>query len=109
MKEVFAVFRPDIPEQCKVVAYVSGHKGGDAGHGAEAIVEFSPQSGACHLEVELNNGKSHSFEWDIKSVSLSMFGDWEMEGLAFALIEIGQQLLDDPTVRKDYLEYKRGI
>lgn len=106
MKEAFAVFSPDIPEQCEVVAYVSGHQGGDAGHGAEATVKFRPQSGACHLEVEFTNGETHSFEWDIKEVSFSMFGDWEMEGLAFALIEIGQQLLNDPTVRRDYLEYR---
>lgn len=82
MKEFATRFVPDMAEQCEVRLFISGHQGGDAGHGADATIEFVPQSGACMLEVELESGEKQCFDYaigeQIKKVSFSMLGDWEI-------------------------------
>lgn len=109
MKETCIGFESDLPEHCEVNFYVSGNMGGDAGHGADATIELIPRSGACHLEVEFEDGESQNFDFEpgkeIKRVLFSMLGDWEMEGFAFAIIELGEMLLSEASVKKDYRQY----
>jgi hypothetical protein len=108
MKEKFYGFVPHTCEQCKVTFYSSGHQGGDAGHGAEAILEFSENGSAMNMTafIKLKNGKEIQIE-DMESISLSVFGDWELSGMAIALLGIGKQLLEDKDVAEEYNEYVR--
>lgn len=64
--------------------------GGDAGHGGEAIVEFSMPDGGCGFDVQLDESR--------QAVSIAVRGDWELEGMVVALAELGKQLLARPDV-----------
>ena len=60
-----------------------------------------------NIQVDLTsvNGQTMSIQ-DIKDISLTVCGDWELEGLAIALMDIGRKLLSRDDVVKDYVKWK---
>ncbi|MDD2462497.1 MAG: hypothetical protein PHI97_00705 [Desulfobulbus sp.] len=93
MKEFNDTFFPELPEQCKVSFTSTGLMGGDSGHGANASLVFSENGSNMNIQVDLyfQNGNQESFS-DLKEISITTFGDWEVEGLAKALIDLGEKL-----------------
>jgi len=107
MKEFECKFTPNMPEQC-VVSFVStGSKGGDAGHGGNASLVFSENGSDMNIQADLtfNNGDKKTFD-DLANISLTVCGDWELEGLAIALMDIGRKLLSKDDIIKDYVNWQ---
>lgn len=100
-------FTPSMPEQCAISLISTGSKGGDAGHGGNASLVFSENGSDLNIQVDLTftNGEKQTFE-DLKDISLTVCGDWELEGLAIALMDIGRKLLSKDDVIKDYAKWE---
>ena len=87
----------DVPEIPGFYFVTTGPMGGDAGHGAEAILEIQfPSAGAV---VDLSNPEERfpdaffdNMETMNSVLRITVFGDWEIGGLEDGLIELGRQL-----------------
>ena len=85
------------------VEFVStGIKGGDAGHGGYATLKITLSSSDSDLRVHNKDTgldeTSHLGSGD--TISLTVYGDWELGGLEDAIIAIGEALKASPH-RKD--------
>jgi len=89
MKEFSFTFEPNIPEQVKVSFISTGSQGGDAGHGGEAVLLLSMTHGGDGMTVSVDGETTDGAE----TVRISVGGDWELEGLAVAFLELGKALL----------------
>ncbi len=107
MKEFACKFTPKIPEQCAVSFVSSGSQGGDSGHGGNASLTFSENGSRMDIQVDLafNNGDKETFR-DLSEIRLTVCGDWELEGLAIALMDIGKKLLSKDDFIKDYTNWE---
>lgn len=75
---------PHMPEQLSLKFLTTGGMGGDAGHGGHAV-----------LEAYAENGGVYSFTPAMTSPEGAMItaeGDWELQGLAAALVLLGRIL-----------------
>jgi len=108
MKEFDHTFHPNIPEQATVRFCSTGSKGGDAGHGGDASIVFLESGSNLNLQVDLKftDGKKMSFNNGISELSITTCGDWELEGLAIALMDIGRKLLNRDDIIKDFTAWK---
>jgi|GEM_PF-6219391 len=104
MKEFDYTFHPNAPEQATVRFCSTGSKGGDAGHGGNASIVFSESGSDLNLQVDLKftDGKELSFDMGISELSITTCGDWEIEGLAIALMDIGRKLLGRDDILRDF-------
>jgi hypothetical protein len=107
MKEFEYRFTPNMPEQCSVSFVSTGSKGGDSGYGGNASLILSENGSNMNIQADLNftNGEKKTFE-DLESISLTVCGDWELEGLAIALLDIGRKLLSKDDIVKDYAKWE---
>lgn len=107
MKQFDYQFTPNMPEQCSVSFSSTGSKGGDSGHGGNAALIFSENGSNMNIQVDLTftNGEKKTFE-DLANISLTVCGDWELEGLAIALMNIGRNLLSKDDIVKDYAKWE---
>jgi len=94
----------DTPEIPGFYFVTTGPMGGDAGHGAEAVLEIQfPSTGAV---VDLSNSEERFPDSEERfpeacfnttdtlnsTLRITVFGDWEIGGLEDGLIELGRQL-----------------
>jgi hypothetical protein len=87
----------DVPEIPGFYFVTTGPMGGDAGHGAEAVLEIQfPSTGAV---VDLSNSEERfpdacfdTIDTLNSTLRITVFGDWEIGGLEDGLIELGRQL-----------------
>lgn len=109
MKEFVCKFTPHMPEQCAVSFVSTGSKGGDSGHGGNASLIFSENGSSMDIQVDLTftNGDTQSFR-DLSQINLTVCGDWELEGLAIALMDIGKKLLSQNAMAEDYAKWQLG-
>lgn len=95
-----AFTEPTIPEHPQLTFISSGPMGGDAGHGADAVLKITfPNTGAI---VELSNPEARFEDHDTQGeeISISVCGDWEIDGFEEGLITLGRQLSgESPYVR----------
>jgi hypothetical protein len=82
----------DFPEHVGLRFTTNGSQDGDAGHGGKATLEFIVESGIHTVgldkrpQIDIGEGSDH------QTVSFTARGDWEMDGLVKALIELGDRL-----------------
>ncbi len=109
MKEFACKFTPNMPEQCTVSFISTGSKGGDSGHGGNASLIFSENGSSMDIQVDLNftNGEKKTFN-GLSEICLTACGDWELEGLAIALMDIGKKLLSKDGLAEDYAKWQLG-
>jgi hypothetical protein len=86
MKQFQYSYTAPIPEKPSLEFYTTGLKGGDSGHGGEACLYLAMQGGS-RLHVTFNDDTV-----EVDSVAISAFGDWELSGLAVALMQLGAAL-----------------
>jgi hypothetical protein len=97
-----------MPEQCVVEFKSNGSQGGDGEHGGYATLEFK-ENGAetgIQLDIRLTTGQEYKLN-DVELISLTVKGDWELEGLATALMDIGRKLLQRDDILEDYLKWQK--
>lgn len=98
MKEFVYTYQPEICEQPKITFFTTGHCGGDSGHGGEACLTISMKDGGTGLHVETKRRRVGD---SCDEVRVSVFGDWELEGFAIGLMELGRKLLSRDDVIAD--------
>lgn len=101
---------PNMTEQCVVSFHTTGSKGGDAGHGGNACFSvFGNGSSYPGIQVDmtLKDGGTVSYYDKIEGVIITVQGDWELEGLAGALMEIGTSLAARKDVMYDFARWNR--
>lgn len=77
-----------MPEHPEVTYETNGWQGGDAGHGGYAKLTFSFHGGV--FEVKQKEGK-----YGLKEIDIIAMGDWEQDGLVYAIIELAEMLKRD--------------
>ena len=80
------------PEGGELRFYTTGLQGGDSGHGGEAWVEFKFDGGDHRVMVFGNDDPDAVIIDDIHRVRIVAYGDWELDGLARGLCELGLKL-----------------
>lgn len=83
-----------MPEHPVVTYETNGWQGGDAGHGGYAKLTFDFSHGGV-FEVKERQGK-----FGTNSIDVIAMGDWEQDGLVYAIIELAEMLKRD----KDHLK-----
>lgn len=86
-------------EHPTVVFESTGSQGGDAGHGGEASIEFSMLQGGSGFSLIVSP--------DNRFVRIAVQGDWELEGLALALLDLGRALMARDDVLEDRARWHR--
>ena len=93
MKQTDFRFDPTFPEQPILEFLSTGSCGGDAGHGGFSVLTLSAKSGNGFLvSVTDANGETAQVD-DASKIMISIAGDWELEGFALALLELGRHLI----------------
>ena len=80
---------PFMPEQMAVRFETTGRQGGDAGHGGWAKLSFIENDSHCWYST---HAEILGDEDELRGVSLTTKGDWELTGMAAVLIFLGQIL-----------------
>jgi hypothetical protein len=88
--ETTIVIEGDMPEHPTLFFYSTGHKGGDMGHGSEAVLQFIVDGGA--YTVKTSPVPSDGLLDAGAGVSFVAYGDWEITGLIRGLINLGRKL-----------------
>jgi len=91
---------PHMCEQPSIALDVSGTCGGDAGHGGYAFIKLSMVHGGNGFVVSSETDYGTEETEEVREVTISVLGDWELEGMAVAFLELGRALL----ARDDVLE-----
>lgn len=93
MQEFKFEFQNPMPEQPSIRFYTTGHCGGDAGHGGEAVLQLTMKDGGDGLTVLSETAGEQAQAENVESVSISVYGDWELDGMAICFLELGRALL----------------
>jgi hypothetical protein len=106
MKEFSCNLQSHMPEHCIVEFNSNGTQGGDSGHGGYAMLEFRENGGHTNMEicVDLENGQQVHLE-DLSKVNITVRGDWELEWLAIALMDLGRKMLQRDDIINDYVKW----
>jgi hypothetical protein len=86
----------DAPEMASIHFSTTGMRGGNWSHGASASLKIIIEGGAHQLLVDDEIVRDE--ETENYTLELQATGDWEIHGLAEALVELGKQL--EPLVRE---------
>ena len=100
MKPMDFTFEADMPEQPNLTFVSSGSKGGDAGHGGGAFIRLSMPHGGNGFAINAVTDMDELDFDEVREVSIDVMGDWELEGLAIAFLELGRALLARDDVLK---------
>ncbi len=96
----------DIPEQLELSFATTSFQGGNHSHGASAELMLSSENGRFTILVETGDGEkvfaADSADMHGLVVRIGAYGDWEIGGLAEALVELG--LKTWPLVHERKLE-----
>lgn len=93
MKEFHHEVTAQIPEQIDVEFSTTGSCGGDAGHGGDASITFKMENGGSGFTLLVSTDHDSFQLDDVRKLTLVTCGDWELEGLAIALLDLGRALL----------------
>lgn len=108
MKEFACTSQTLMPEQCVVEFKSNGSQGGDGGYGGYASLELK-ENGAetgIQLDIRLTTGQEYKLN-DVERISLTVKGDWELEGLATAIMDIGRKMLQRDDILEDYIKWQK--
>lgn len=101
MKEMAIEFQGPMCEQPTISFDTNGSQGGDCGHDGQATLTIT----ASQLYISIN-GKD--ITEDAQTVSIGVCGDWELEGFAIALMDLGRQLLGKDDVMNTYKKWSKS-
>lgn len=101
-------YLPNICEQPGIFFESTGSQGGDAGHGGRATLTFTMEGGDG-FGVLVQGDQKTTYQQAIKKVSITVFGDWELAGMAVALLELGRSLLNRDDVLIDRAMWRDNL
>jgi hypothetical protein len=95
VNRIYANTDSDLPEVLTLNFNSTGPQGGDAGHGGSAILRITSDNGVNSATFyNFNGDQVASIGGDCMpwSVVINAQGDWELNGFAEALIDLGRQI-----------------
>jgi hypothetical protein len=106
MKPFAFTYVSAMPEHVDLNFVTNGHGGGDSSHGGYAELTVSMKSRGHGLLVTTDAPRDpfESQTDDVSEVKIAVKGDWELDGLAVAFLELGRALMarDDALACRQY-------
>jgi hypothetical protein len=91
----------DLPETPVIIFQTSGLGGGNASHGSWAHLKINFEGGSYRVEAAADYPADHIYETDSpNNVIITARGDWEIQGFAERLVELGDKLRPLVLMRK---------
>ena len=94
----------EMPEHCDIHFITTGAMGGDAGHGGNSSITISQDSGTYQINVDQGATELYVNDDCNSTVTFTVMGDWELQGLVSALIRLGDKLRErygEPTAEDE--------
>lgn len=92
-----AYVHTEMPEHPEFSFITSGPMGGDAGHGADATLKIVLPSTGALVELSGPETRFEQHQTMGSTLSITVCGDWEIDGLEEGLIDLGRQLSGEYT------------
>jgi hypothetical protein len=96
----------DMAEHVDITFVTNGHGGGDSSHGgyAELTLSLKDRGHGLLVTTDALRDPFESETADVSEVKIAVKGDWELDGLAVAFLELGRALMarDDALACRQY-------